>query len=181
VIFGIATGARAIGGSEEEGEVELLLAHPITRRQLVVERFLGVVGLTTALGLVYAVLLFVLGPMFGALDGLRPVRLAAACAGAIALGLVHAAVAFTTGAVTGRRSTAVAVATSVAGAGYVLHGLLAAAGAPEASRFASPWFWFLRRNMLVEGVDAVAFVLPLATVAVLFVAAWAVFDRRDLT
>jgi ABC-2 type transport system permease protein len=180
VIFASSAGARAIGGSEEDGDLELLLAHPVTRRRVVLERAAAVGALTVALGAVFTVLLFVLGPPFGALHGVSVGWTIAACAGAVAIALLHGAIAFTTGAITGRRSSAVGLATAVAAGGYILQGLLAAAGAPVSTRFASPWHWYLRRNMLVSGVDPLAFVLPLVAVAVLVVVAAVVFDRRDL-
>jgi ABC-2 type transport system permease protein len=180
VVFAVSLGARAIGGSEEDGDLELLLAHPVTRRRVLLERGAAVAALITALGAVFTLLLFVLSPPFDALDGLPIGRVLAACAGAIAVALVHGAVSFSAGCITGRRSTAVAVGTAVAGGGYLLQGLLAAARAPEAARFLSPWHWYLRRNMLVTGIDPLAFVLPLLALVVLVGVATVVFDRRDL-
>jgi ABC-2 type transport system permease protein len=180
VIFAISVGARAIGGAEEDGDLELLLAHPVTRGRLLAERFGAVVALVCGLGLVFALLLFLLGPPFGALEGLPVTAVVAACAGGIALALLHATIAFTAGAVTGRRSSAIGLASAVAAGGYLLQGLLAAARAPEITRFASPWHWYLRRNMLVEGIDPLAFALPLAVVVALVVVAASVFARRDL-
>jgi len=179
-LFGISLGARAIGGSEEDGDLELLLAQPVTRRQVATQRFAAVLTLVIALTAVFLVLLLLLGPPFGVLDGLPLLWVAAATAGGAALGILHGAVSFATGAVTGRRSTAIAVAAGVAGGGYVLQGLLAAANAPEWLRFASPWHWYLRRNMLVEGIDPLSFLLPLTLAAVAVVAGLVVFERRDL-
>jgi ABC-2 type transport system permease protein len=180
VVFAIGAGARAIGGSEEDGDLELLLAQPVTRASVLLGRFAAVMGLTTAVGAVFTVALLALGPLFGALEGLRIGWLLAACAGAIALALLHAAVAFAAGSVRGTRSAGVAAGAVVAAAGYLLQGLLAAAKASEAAKFASPWHWYLRRNMLVGGPDALAFVLPVSLVAVLLVVALVAFDRRDL-
>jgi ABC-2 type transport system permease protein len=180
VIFAISLGARAIGGSEEDGDLELLLAHPVSRTRVALERGAAVAALVVGLGVVFTALLFALAPPFGALDGIPIGRVVAACAGAVTLALAHGAVAFTTGALTGRRSTAVAVGTAVAAGGYLLQGLLAAARSPDAARFLSPWHWYLRHNMLVEGVDPVAFLLPLAAVLVLAVVAVVGFGRRDL-
>ena len=180
VIFGIGIGARAIGGSEEDGDLELLLAQPVTRRTVVLGRFGAVVGLTVGLGAVFTAALFGLALLFGALTGLRTSWVLAACAGAIALALLHAAVAFFAGSLRGTRSAGVAAGAAVAAGGYLLQGLLAAARAPESSRFVSPWHWFLRHNMLVEGPDPVAFALPLLLVVALLVLALAAFERRDL-
>jgi ABC-2 type transport system permease protein len=180
VIFAVSLGARAIGGSEEDGDLELLLAHPVTRTRVLVGRGLAVALLVVALGAVFTVLLLVLSPPFGATDGLSIPLVLASCAGAVALALVHGAAAFTAGAVSGRRSTAISVGTGLAAGGYLVQGLLAAARAPEDTRFVSPWHWYLRTNMLVDGVDPLAFLLPLLTVAVLAAVAGVVFNRRDL-
>jgi ABC-2 type transport system permease protein len=180
VIFAISVGARAIGGSEEDGDLELLLAQPVTRRRVLVERFASVATLVLALGAVFTVLLLVLGPPFGILEHLAPSRVVGACAGGALLALLHGAAAFAAGAVTGRRSSATGVAAAVAGGGYLLQGLLAAARTPAWTRYASPWHWYLRRNMLVEGIDPLAFVLPLIVVGAAFVVSVLVFDRRDL-
>lgn len=180
VIFAIGVGARAVGGSEEDGDLELLLAQPLTRRSVILGRFAAMVGLTIGVGAVFTAALFGLAPLFGALDGLRTSWVLAACAGAIALALLHAAVAFCAGSLRGTRSAGIAAGASVAAGGYLLQGLLAAARAPESSRFASPWHWYLRRNMLVEGPEPIAFALPLLLTTALLALSLASFERRDL-
>jgi ABC-2 type transport system permease protein len=180
VILAISLGARAIGGSEEDGDLELLLAQPVTRTRVLAERGAAAALLVIALGLVFLVLLVVTAPPFGALDGVPLGLLGASFGGAVTLALAHGAIAFTAGAVTGRRSSAVSIGAGVAAAGYVLQGLLAAARAPDALRLASPWHWYLRTNMLVDGVDPLAFALPLVAVVVLTAVAVVAFGRRDL-
>lgn len=180
VIFGIGVGARAIGGSEEDGDLELLLAQPVTRVRIVVERFGAVAALTVALGVVFSIAPFGLGPLFGATEGLRPLWVAAACAGAISLGLMHASIAFAAGAARGTKSAALGAGTAVAVVGYLLQGLLAAAGASPSARMASPWQWYLRHNMLVEGPDVTAFALPLSVSVVAVTVSIVAFRRRDL-
>lgn len=180
VAFAIGLGARAIGGSEEDGDLELVLAQPVTRARVALERAAAMTASVAGLGALFALLLFLLGPPFGVLEGLPVVALLAACGGSVTLALLHGAVAFGAGAATGRRGPAIGAAAAVAAGGYVLQGLLAAANAPSWTRWASPWHWYLRTNMLVEGVDALALVLPIV-LAVGFVAAGTVaFDRRDL-
>ena len=180
VIFGVGLGARAIGGSEEDGDLELLLAQPVTRGRVAVERFGAVVLLTVSLGAVFSVALFGLAPTFGATEGLPPLWIVAACAGAIALGLLHASISFAAGAARGTRSAGVAAGSAVAVAGYLLQGLLSAAGASETLRMASPWQWYLRHNMLVDGPDALAFALPLSVSLLALCVSVIVFSRRDL-
>jgi beta-exotoxin I transport system permease protein len=180
VVFGIGAGARAIGGSEEAGTLEPLLANPVTRDRVLLERYLATFGLLLALVVVFAAALAVLGPPFGALDGIKASHLVGACAAVFALGLLHGTLAFSIGATTGRRGPAVAIATALAVAGYLVESVLAAAGGLRSLRLLSPWHWYLDRNMLAEGTAPAALLLPVALSAVLLAAGWAVFRRRDL-
>jgi ABC-2 type transport system permease protein len=181
VVFGIGAGARAIGGSEEAGTLELLLANPVTRSRVLLERYLATFGLLAGLIAVLAVALLVLAQPFGALEGIPTGNVVGACAAVLALGLLHGSLAFAIGAAAGRRGVAVAVATAVAVAGYLLETVLAAAGDLGTLRQLSPWHWYLDRNLLSEGATlAAAVLLPLGISAVLVAVAWAMFRRRDL-
>jgi ABC-2 type transport system permease protein len=180
VVFGIGAGARAIGGSEESGTLELLLANPVTRGRVLLERYLATFGLLGVLLVVFAAALLMLGPLFGALEGVATADLLWACAAVYALGLLHGSLAFAIGAATGRRGPAVALATTVAVAGYLIETVLAAAGDLGTLRQLSPWHWYLDRNMLAEGAAPAAVLLPVASSAVLVVAGWVAFRQRDL-
>lgn len=178
--FGIGLGARAIGGSEDDGTLELLLGNPVSRRRVLVERFASVVLVLTAVGAALCGSLLLLAPFVGLLDGVSAPRVVGACLAATCLALLHGTVAFTVGAATGRSAPAVAVATSLATAGYLVEGVAAITGGLDALRAASPWHWYLDRNVLVEGLAAPAVGLPIVFSAVLLgAAAWA-FTRRDL-
>jgi ABC-2 type transport system permease protein len=180
VVFGIGAGAWAIGGSEEAGTLELLLANPVTRSRVLVERYLATFGLLAGPIAVFGLALLVLGPPFGALQGIPTGNVVGACAAVFALGLLHGSLAFTVGAVTGHRGVAVALPTAVAVSGYLVETVLAAAGDLGTLRQLSPWHWYLDRNLLAEGATLAAVLLPLAISAVLVAAAWAGFRRRDL-
>ncbi len=180
VVFGIGAGARAIGGSEEVGTLELLLANPVTRGRVLLERYLATFGLLGVLLMVFAAALLVLGPLFGALEGVATADLLWACAAVYALGLLHGSLAFAIGAATGRRGPAVALATTVAVAGYLIETVLAAAGDLRTLRQLSPWHWYLDHNMLAEGAAPAAVLFPVATSAILLIAGWVAFRQRDL-
>ncbi len=75
LVFGIGVGARSVGGAEEKGTLELVLAHPVSRRRLVAERYAAMVGLLVALTVVALLSLAILGPSVGLLDGLSVTRL----------------------------------------------------------------------------------------------------------
>lgn len=180
LVFGIGLGARAIAGSEQDGTLELLLANPVTRGAVVVQRYLAVVAMLAGLTAVFAVSLVVLGAPFGALEGVPVSGLAGAVGGAFGLALLHTTLAFGVGAATGRRAWALSAATVVAVVGYLLQGLLGVSDAIRALRFVVPWHWYLGRNMLAQGVAPDAIVVPLVLAAVIFAGGAAAFLRRDL-
>ena len=180
IVFGIGLGARAIAGTEQEGTLELLLANPVTRRTVVVQRYVAVVAMLAALVVIFAVSLVVLGAPFGALEDVPLTGLAGAVAGVFGIALLHATVAFGVGAATGRRAWALSSATVVAVAGYLFQGLLGLTDALRPIRFVLPWHWYLGRNMLAQGVAPDPIVVPLVLSAAIFAGGAAAFLRRDL-
>ena len=180
LIFGVGLGARIIAGSEEDGTLELLLANPVTRTRVAGERVVAGVGLLALLGVGFTVALVLIAIPVGALDGVSTTGLLGATAGGVCLALLHTAIAYAVGAAWGRRGPAIAAAVAVAAAGFVLEGLVSASDALSSLRFFTPWHWYLRRNMLVEGVSPEAIVVPLVLSTALFVAGTVAFARRDL-
>lgn len=178
--FGIGLGARAIGGSEADGTLELMLANPVTRPRVVAERYVAVVLLLAAVTVALSVSLLAFAPLVGLLDGIRISRLLAAGAAAFCLALIHATLAFAVGCAAGRPGPAVAVTTSVAAAGYLVQGLAATSDALGPMETLSPWHWYLDRNVLVDGLEPGAVVAPVLVAGLLFAAGAWLFNRRDL-
>ena len=180
LVFGIGIGARAVGGAEETGALELLLAHPVSRARVAGERYAAMVGLLVGLALVALLSLLAMSPAVGLLKGVSVGHLLWAGAAALAIALLHASLAFAVGCASGRRGAAITVAGAVAVAGYVLQGLIAASDSLRPARFVSPWHWYLEHNLLVDGPGFQALVLPLVLSAVVTLAGAWVFLRRDL-
>ena len=180
IVHGIGAGASAIGGSEGDGTLELLLASPVRRPDVLAGRAASTVVLVATPAMWVVPALLALGTPVDLLDGVSLARLAGATVAVLVLAEMHACLAFAVGAATGRRGAAVAVASAVAVGGYLLQGLLVAADAPEAVRNLVPWHWYLERNILLDGTSVHALVLPVAAGTVALAAgAWA-FSRRDL-
>ena len=179
LIFAIGTGARAIGGSEDDGTLEFLLANPVSRTHVAVERSLGTLGLTTILGTVATAAVVALSAPFQLLEGVSILNLLAACAAALCLALFHGSLAFAIGATTGGRARALAIASAVAVGGYVVFGLVSA-GVIEGSRFVVPWYWYLNRNIVADGPGLESLLVPLGfTVVFTAIGVWR-FGPRDL-
>ena len=178
LIFGIGLGSRAIAGAEGDGTLELLLANPVTRRRVAIERYLTIIVQTLVLGLVTTAVVVAFAPLVQ-LDGLSMTNVLGACASAICFGIVHATIAFASGAATGKRGLAIATSASVGVGGFVLFGLVSG-GVVEPFRFLTPWWWYVSRNTVAVGLAPEAIWAPLAVSAVLVVASVARFERRDL-
>jgi ABC-2 type transport system permease protein len=152
----------------------------VTRTRVTVERYLANTALLIALTVVFAIGLVLSALPVGALDGVSLTGLAGAAAGAFALASLHGSIAYAVGAATGRRAPAIAAAASVAVAGYLIEGLLAVSDTIRPLRYASPWHWYLGRNMLTDGIAPDAIALPLLLSLALLAAAARLFARRDL-
>ncbi|MDP9020563.1 MAG: ABC transporter permease, partial [Actinomycetota bacterium] len=74
VVFGIGLGARAVGGAEEDGTLELVLAHPVSRARVAFQRYGAVVVLILGLTAVALAALVAVAPAVGLLDDVAPAR-----------------------------------------------------------------------------------------------------------
>lgn len=180
LVFAIEAGANAIGGSEEAGWLELTLMHPVTRVRVALERYVAMFSLVFGLTAVLFTSLIAFSPPFGALEGVSMSGLAVASAAVGLLALLHGTFAFAIGAATGRRAPAIGVTTAVAVAGYLINGLGAISDVLRPLRPASPWYWYLQRNMLAEGPQFSGIALPLLLCPVLLFVGVKAFQRRDL-
>ncbi|WP_026482259.1 ABC transporter permease subunit [Agromyces subbeticus] len=177
-IAGVGWGTGAIANDEENGQLELTIAHGVSRGQVLAERSAAVLVKLAWLGLVAVVLVAVLnGPseldiQFGAL-----VATAAALVGLTAL---SASASIMVGAVSGRRSWALGAGAGVAVLGYVSNAIGNQTDDLAWLHDWSPYSWAFAGDPLTNGWDWQMWML-LAGVALFLVVGWLVFRRRDLT
>lgn len=179
IIAAVGAGARATAAEEEQGTLDLLLANPVSRARVLVEKL---AALCVELVLLAAVLLCSL------LAGVAAVgmhvstwHVAAATVDAAVLALVFGSLALLAGAATGRRSTAAGLGAAAAVAAYLLNSLAQLVGFLEPLRPASPFYHYAASEPLTLGLSAAHVGLLLGAAAVAAAAAVAVFDRRDLS
>jgi beta-exotoxin I transport system permease protein len=180
LVFAIGLGAWAISGDEAAGTLELLLANPVGRTRVALERAAALVLLLALLTAVAAIALVALAPPIGLAQGLPLARMIAATAACGFLALAFAAVAFAVGAVTGLRPTALASAGTLAIAGYVIEGIGAQVKVLQPIRALSPWHWLLDSDPLRRGLIFEAWLYPTLVAVVLVAAGIIWFTRRDL-
>lgn len=180
VVYAVVAGAGSIGGSEEDGTLELILANPVTRTVLAWGRAAAVMLLLAALTIAAALSFLAMAPPFSALEGIDHGGLVVAYAGCFTLALLHAAVAFAGGALTGRRGPGLGAGLIMAAGGFFAQGLLAATGAPGWLRALNPWHWYLSSNLLAFGPRWEAVIPCLLLAAAIAGSGVLVFARRDL-
>ncbi|MBB4933558.1 ABC-2 type transport system permease protein [Lipingzhangella halophila] len=179
IVAAIIIGTRAIAGDEEDGSLELVLAHPVSRVQVLVQRFAGVVVFVAALGLAAFLTLAVFAPVLDIDIGVgylfaatSMTALAALCYGSLALAV---------GAITGRRGTALAAGALFAVIGYLGNTFAMQVEELEWLRFLSAFYYALDPDPLANGFDAgFTAILLIVPVALLAVAA-GTFTRRDVS
>jgi ABC-2 type transport system permease protein len=178
LIFAIGAGAWAVAGEEEQGVLDLVLAHPLRRASFVVQRFLALAVLVLAL----ATVLFVTVALTSALVDLdigTGELLAASGANAL-LAVLFGTIALSTGALWGGRGRAIAVATALAVVAWMLDGLGRAADWLDPFRPLSPFYHAIATDPLRDGPAWGSWALLAGLTAIFVVAGARGLERRDL-
>ncbi len=168
----------ATAGEEERGTMDLLLAHPIRRWRIVIEKALGMALQAGVLCLGIWFSLALTASLVGIDLALE--RVAAALFSAWLLGLALGGVALVVGAVTGNRMLSIAIGLGVALVGFFVNALAPLSDVLEPWRPLSLHYLYLGNDPLTHGLDPVH-ALALAVLALALAALAAVgFERRDL-
>ncbi|HET9729864.1 MAG TPA: ABC transporter permease subunit [Acidimicrobiia bacterium] len=174
----IAAASGTIAGEEEAGTLGLLLAYPIARRRVVLEKFGALCGSLAVITVAFACSLIVFTRVFALHVAIG--HLLEATFAAYLLGVLYGAIALLAGVATGHRALAAGVASATAVAGYLLTSLAGLVDGLKPFRPLSPFWWYSGNNPLLHGLSAVHISLLVATVVVSVAAGAFVFDRRDV-
>jgi ABC-2 type transport system permease protein len=174
----LTSAGSATAGEEERGTMELLLANPVPRWRIVVEKFIALVLSMAALML--GVWLALAATAVAVDIELALDRVAAALVSAGLLGLTLGALAMALGALTGSRALSMGVALAISLAGFFLNALGPLVADLRDWRWLSPSYHYIGYDPLANGLDlGHAAVLLLATFTLIAFAAL-LFERRDL-
>lgn len=178
LIFSIGTGAAAIAGEEEKGALDLLLAQPVTRTSLVLQRF----GSLTLMVAALALGLFVTTAAGCQLVDLRIGlgHLLVATIAVALLALLFGTLALAAGALMPGRGRSAAIAGGLAVASWMLDGLGRAVGVLEPWRPISPYYQAVGTNPLGDGLPAGRWILLLTLIGGLLLLALAGLQHRDV-
>jgi beta-exotoxin I transport system permease protein len=177
-IFAIVWGSDLTAGEEQRRTIDILMANPVSRRRVVLEKWAAfLIGTAIAAAGLWLTLL-VTGPLVR-LD-VAVTALSAATLASWLVAVVFGTIALLVGAATGRRGLARGLGALVAVTAYLVSSLSELVGALRPIRPASPWYHALGVDPLTGGFQP--FHLGLLVAALLVAAALAVvaFEHRDL-
>lgn len=181
VLIAVALGgaAAATAGEEERGTADLLLSMPVSRLRLMIAKVASIVVSVFVLGAATVVVLLVGAPL---------VELDVSGAGVVAgvfmvglLALMFGGFGLLVSALTGKRAPAIGAGIGLALAAFLLNVLAPMADWLESWQQASPFYWALDSNPLLNGVDWPMAALMAALAVIFMVLAIVVFRRRDLS
>lgn len=178
ILVAVAVAVRGLAGEEADNTMGLLLANPVSRTRVVLEKSLAMLLVTVVVGVATFAGVAVGSLAFGL--GMSIANIGAASALATLLGLVFGALALAIGAGTGRARMA---AYSTVGVALTFH--VVNAFVPFSDRFAdwamlSPFYYYLSNEPLEHGMHwGHAGVLALVAAALVGLAV-ELFRRRDL-
>lgn len=179
VIFAIVAGTAATAGEESAGTLDMLLAQPIRRRRVIVEKALGI-GAAVSVALLAGLPGIYLGQLFVDMD-ISPWRTLAATIVTLPLLYLFAALAMLLGAALPTRATAVAAATALAVLAYVVYTVGALVDALSGVRKITPFYWSDASKALVGDFEVWRTLVLLGVcIGLVALATWA-FERRDIT
>lgn len=178
IAFAVGTGARALAGEEEDGTLSLLLAHPVTRRRLTLQKYAAMVVAVAVLGLAFWLSLVIATAIAGTPVG--PVKLAQAMLRLTLLGLAVGSVTFAAGGAAGNRQAGIATGAGIGVAMYLLNTMAQLNSTARPFRFLSLFHYSGGASPLGQGLGALDLTVLLGSSAVLLVAAVVLFERRDV-
>jgi ABC-2 type transport system permease protein len=179
IVYSLSAGTRTIAGDEEAGTLDLILAHPVSRATLALQRFAAFLTSVVLIGVVLLVVLIALtGP--ARLEGISIGDYAAMHLHLTLFAALFGSVGFGIGAATGRRGLALGVGAGVAVFGFAANGILPQVEGLEWVKGYSPFNWLNGGVPLVNGVQTGnALIMTGVTIALVALGTWA-FSRRDV-
>jgi ABC-2 type transport system permease protein len=178
ITVAIIGGTGATAGEEGAGTLDLLLAQPVSRRRVLLEKAAGL-ALALTFAALWALPGFVIAVAFVDFD-LSFGRFFAATINMLPLTFLFLALAFWAGAALPSRSAAAVVCIGAVVVTYFLNTIGAAVDVLEIPRKFSPFYWADGSHVLVGGFDWLRTLgLLLVTAVFTALALWS-FDRRDI-
>jgi ABC-2 type transport system permease protein len=174
----IGIGAAATAGEEERGTMDLLLAHPVSRTSVVVQKFLAMVTLGLIAVAAMVVVLVIANPLVDL--KLSTIGIIGINLGLLALGLTFGTMAMAMGAWRGNKAIAAGVATAAAVVAWFVNAFAPLVDWLQTPQKIQPFSWYLKDDPLLDGPTA-WHPLLIGSILLLLAGAVALFRLRDVS
>lgn len=178
LILGVGLGGGLIAGDEERGTLDYLLAQPLTRTSVLLQRLGALIICIAAGALVVELSVAIGGPVFDLT--LSVGKMTAATISCALLAILFGVLALAIGAIAPGKGRAIGLAGALAVGAWVLDGLGQAVDSLEPLRPLSPFYQALGHSPLREGPPWGGWVLLCAATIACAAAAVYGINRRDI-
>jgi len=178
LVYSIGAGASALAGEEDRRTLDLLLANPISRTRVLLEKFAALAAGVVVLMLALWVALLAEGAVAGM--NVPIVHSAAALLHLGLLGIEFGALALFVGALVGHLAASRAVPALVAVVAYLVNGFAPLASWLRPLRPLSPFYQYIGHDPMRTGVSPTALAITLGSTAALLALAVIAFRKRDV-
>lgn len=179
IVYAVLQGTGAIAGEESGGTMDLLLAQPIARRDIVLQKVAAVVIGSAAI-IAIGWLGFALSLSFVRID-VSIADTAIASANMLPITLLFFALSLWAGAVAPSRGVAAGMVIAFATAAYFISTLANGVDSLRRLRYATPFYYYGSGASLVHGIQWWHIALLLGIAATLVVLTVRTFERRDVS
>lgn len=181
LILGIIIGTNLLAGEESSRTLHTLLAQPVSRTRIYIEKYLATMIITAiaCIGGIFGGI--VLGAIpIGELSNVDIGRSFQAAFMTWLLTLAFATLAYMIGAITGKRGVAGIVAGFYAFAMYMITTLASSASALEKLNNFSPFHYFNQPSVMKTGLDMGNIAVLSTAIVILFLIGLYIFRRRNI-
>jgi beta-exotoxin I transport system permease protein len=178
LLMTVGYGAAALAGQDEAGTLALVMALPIRRRAILLQKA-GAMAVQALLLAAVVAICVVIGRGFQL--SISPADTAAVSVALVLMGVDFGLITMAVGAVTGRRGSALGVGAGLASASYLVSSLASAISGIRPARYFSLLYWAAGNDQIGRGVSATDFAVLLGVGLAALVAAVVVFRRADLS
>jgi ABC-2 type transport system permease protein len=178
LVYAIIQGTGAIAGEEGSGTMDLLLAQPIRRTDVVLGRTAAVVCGTAAI-LAIACVGWLVSIPFVSID-ISLGRVVLATANLLPITLLFFALSLWLGAIMPSRAVAVAITVGLATAAYFVNAVATGVQSLENLKYGTPFYYYGSGQPLVDGLNWLHIGLLMALAIALVAAAITSFAARDV-
>lgn len=179
LVYAVIQGTGAIAGEESGGTMDLVLAQPVTRRSLVLQRIVAtILGTVSIIAIGY--LGWLLSVPFVDIDvSLWDVFLANI--NLLPITLLFFSLSLAAGAIAPTRGMAVAISVGIATATYFIQTLAATVDVLEPLKYLSPFYYYGNGEPLVNGLNWPHIALLMGIALALCIVAVRTFEERDVS